>query len=90
MPGKSQENTVWEEKTKFVEDKDGFDRSDHGMTKRFLQKPDETVEEDQKRANANKKGGEKKKSAFIIIRYKKMFSINGVLYLWKLYLFLVF
>ena len=35
----------------------------------------------------SKNGGEKKKSAFIILRYKHMFNINGVLYLRKLYLF---
>ena len=31
------------------------------------------------------KGEEKKKSAFIVIRYKNMFNLNGVFFLWKLY-----
>ncbi len=35
----------------------------------------------------SKKDGEREKSAFIILRYKNMFNINGVLYLRKLYLF---
>ena len=29
----------------------------------------------------------KKKSAFIVIRYKNMFNLNGVFFLWKLYFF---